>query len=292
MIYNNKNAVFNYPVFTNNSNSYNSQDFILSIKDVKQDNETNEIFYEIQIDSLFIKGLIESKKVAMICVIQSKDNQYYMIDQMKGKIVVPKTQLSLKRSTNIQILLKATEDIDFINCFELTPTFNSVKDEIKIPKNNLVGYSNVEILSGVEVNSVELFERKINRDLNVPFKVTLTENNIVLNFQDSKYLLDQFSRPNALNNMYIYVGLSRALQNFIINNRILSEEGYDDLAIEMDQVDQSGLSVLDQKLYGLLINKNIELLEFSTIDEPVNQIAPEIIDSFVNEVLRGRENEN
>ena len=71
MIYK-KEANFPYPLLTNTSDSYENCQFILDI----HLNENTEFYYftvKSEIDSEFIKKLIQSRKARLILVIQSKD---------------------------------------------------------------------------------------------------------------------------------------------------------------------------------------------------------------------------
>lgn len=284
MIYNSKTATFNYPIYTNGSNAYEESEFNLYIEELNEQQEYYDITYTIDITSSFIKGLIDEKMAEMIIVIQTKDNYFIKIEELTGSVSVPKQQLSLRYKTQIQVLLSATEKISFFECFELTPRYSNLKHDIVVQKNNLLGYSNVNTLNGVDTKATELFEYSIDESLNVPFKIELNETFIILKFKDIKYSFKQLSNLKGLNNMYIYQGLTRAIQQFIMNTSISADDG-DDFFVELDLVDEVSLSVLDRKLFDLMKNKGVTELDMTMVDEVVNQISYQIIEKFVDEIL-------
>lgn len=284
MIYNSKTATFNYPIYTNDSNAYEESEFNFYIEELNEQQDYYDIAYTIDITSSFIKGLIKEKMAEMIIVIQTKDNYFIKIEELTGSVSVPKQQLSLRYKTQIQVLLSATEKIRFFDCFELTPRYSNLKHDIVVQKNNLLGYSNVNTLNGVDTKATELFEYSIDESLNVPFKIELNETFIILKFKDIKYSFKQLANLKGLNNMYIYNGLTRAIQQFIMNTSI-SDDDENDFFVELDLVDEVALSVLDRKLFDLMRNKGVTELDMTMVDEVVNQISYQIIEKFVDEIL-------
>ena len=75
MIYK-KDANFPYPLLTNSSNSYDGCNFIL---DIGLNENTYDYIIQIDydIESDFIKKLIEEDKARLVLVVQSKDNKFY-----------------------------------------------------------------------------------------------------------------------------------------------------------------------------------------------------------------------
>ena len=110
MIYK-KDANFPYPLLTNTSNSYDGCNFILDI-------ELNENTYDyiIQIDydieSDFIKNLIDQNKAQLVLIVQSKDNKFFNIKQGQRQIHIPKTRISFNKRTTVQLLIQAKEEVN------------------------------------------------------------------------------------------------------------------------------------------------------------------------------------
>ena len=89
MIYK-KDANFPYPLLTNTSNSYDGCNFIL---DIELNENTYDYIIQINydIESDFIKNLIDQNKAQLVLIVQSKDNKFFNIKQGQRQIHIPKT---------------------------------------------------------------------------------------------------------------------------------------------------------------------------------------------------------
>ena len=147
MIYK-KDANFPYPLLTNTSNSYDGCNFIL---DIGLNENTYDYIIQIDydIESDFIKKLIEEDKARLVLVVQSKDNKFYNLKLGQNTISITKNRISLiKGRTTIQLLIQSKEEINFKENNDLNPFYGSIKDQINVPKHSVLGFSNSVILDG------------------------------------------------------------------------------------------------------------------------------------------------
>jgi len=280
MIYK-KDANFPYPILTNTSNAYNNAKFHLVIG---LDEIGNDYCFEPQYDisSEFIKSQIQSENASLILVVQNKDTKFYEMDQDQKFIKIPRERISIKEKTSIQLLIKAKEDISFINNEDLSDFYGNFKESILVPKNSILGLSNIITLNVIK-KPQELFEKKIDQNLKGPFEIELSNETIILKFKNENYQFVDIPNNRDLNNAYIREGLGRAVINFVINN---GEEN----VVEIDEIDPPEVE-LDFKLYNLMKSRNIKEVSLENIDEVVNIIGNNIIEKFTNAV-RGLYNGN
>lgn len=280
MIYK-KDANFPYPILTNTSNAYNDAKFHLVIG---LDEIGNDYCFEPQYDisSEFIKSQIQSENASLILVVQNKDTKFYEMDQDQKFIKIPRERISIKEKTSIQLLIKAKEDISFINNEDLSDFYGNFKESILVPKNSILGLSNIITLNVIK-KPQELFEKKIDPNLKGPFEIELSNETIILKFKNENYQFVDIPNNRDLNNAYIREGLGRAVINFVINN---GEEN----VVEIDEIDPPEVE-LDFKLYNLMKSRNVKEVSLENIDEVVNIIGNNIIEKFTNAV-RGLYNGN
>ena len=280
MIYK-KDANFPYPILTNTSNAYNNAKFHLVIG---LDEIGNDYCFEPQYDisSEFIKSQIQSENASLILVVQNKDTKFYEMDQDQKFIKIPRERISIKEKTSIQLLIKAKEDISFINNEDLSDFYGNFKESILVPKNSILGLSNIITLNVIK-KPQELFEKKIDPNLKGQFEIDLSNETIILKFKNENYQFVDIPNNRDLNNAYIREGLGRAVINFVINN---GEEN----VVEIDEIDPPEVE-LDFKLYNLMKSRNVKEVSLENIDEVVNIIGNNIIEKFTNAV-RGLYNGN
>ena len=280
MIYK-KDANFPYPILTNTSNAYNNAKIHLVIG---LDEIGNDYCFEPQYDisSEFIKSQIQSENASLILVVQNKDTKFYEMDQDQKFIKIPRERISIKEKTSIQLLIKAKEDISFINNEDLSDFYGNFKESILVPKNSILGLSNIITLNVIK-KPQELFEKKIDPNLKGPFEIELSNETIILKFKNENYQFVDIPNNRDLNNAYIREGLGRAVINFVINN---GEEN----VVEIDEIDPPEVE-LDFKLYNLMKSRNIKEVGLENIDEVVNIIGNNIIQKFTDAV-RGLYNGN
>lgn len=270
MIYR-KDANFPYPVLSNTSHSYAANEFELDVS-VSENADFYHFDFDYEIESKFIKEQISKGRAQLVLIIQSKDNKFYKLEPGQKSVEVHKSRLSLSKRTSIQLHLQALENISFANNNDLGEFYIQFKDEVSIPKFSLLGYSNVIVFDGSITKPYELFEKKINQDLKSDIKVELGQETIIIHYRSPEFQFSNLPKSNILNNPYIYAGLSKALQAFIINN---SNDG----DVDMEEI-QEPESSLDLKLYNLMRKKMVTELNMDNIDEVIYKISDRIIEKY------------
>lgn len=282
MIYN-KAASFPYPVLAHNNDSYNDNEFYFDTELI----ETTKSYtfkFQYDIGSNFVSSLYDNRQIEMLFIIETEDNFFEILDYGQKEVKVEKNRLSLSKNTSIQLQLQAREDISFQNCDELSDFYEQFKDQIIIPKNSLIGYSDTVIFQGSESKPLDLLEISINPNMETAFEVYIGQETIVLNFKDSKYRLNGLTRFNSIQNMYVYVGLFKALTLFILNN-LEENDSNDEAEVFLDAINQEQSTVLNQKLFDLMRNKDIDSIGFENIDNIINKMTDNIIEKFAEDII-------
>ncbi|AXI10969.1 hypothetical protein CUC15_19450 [Oceanobacillus zhaokaii] len=270
MIYR-KDANFPYPVLSNTSHSYAVNFFDLDVN-VSENADDYHFDFSYEIDSEFMIEKLDRRKAQLILIIQSKDNKFYKLEPGQRTVKIHKSRISLNKRTSIQLHIQAMEDINFADNNDLSEFYIQFREELKVPKFSLLGYSNVIIFDGSITKPFELFEKKVDENLKSDIKVELGQETIIIHYKSPEFQFNHLPKSNVLNNPYIYAGLSKALQAFIINN---SKDGDVDLE-SMDEPDGS----LDLKLYNLMKTKKVTELNMDNIDEVIYMISDRIIERY------------
>lgn len=274
MIYK-KNANFPYPIISATSNSYVDNYFDLDVN-VSENAEDYYFEFEYTLDSEFMRSQIAKGKAELILIIRSKDNKFYRIKQGQSHVKIPKSRISLNLRTSIQLHIQALDTLNFSDNEDLSPFYERVREEITVPQFSLLGYSNIISFDGSLKKPFDIFEKKIDENLKSDIKVELGQETIIIHYKKGEYQFNHLPKSRILNNPYIYTGLTKALQAFIINN---SDEG--DIDIEnMDEPE----GALDFKLYNLMKNKKVYELNHDNIDEVIHMISDNIIDRYTSAV--------
>lgn len=275
MIYR-KNANFPYPILSNTSDSYHSNYFDL---DVSVTDDTDSYYFNInyEIDSRFINHLLYEHKAQLILVIQTKDNKFYRLSPNQTQVKVKKSRISLKEKTFIQMHIQALEDINFINNDDINDFYLPFRNELTVNKHSLLGYSNVVKFDGRIKKPFDLFQKKLNENLNSELKIELGLETIIIHYKNKDFQFVDLPKSNSLNNAYIYIGLTKALQNFI------TEYG-EDGEVDIDDLEEEPDNPLDLKLYNLMRKKEVTELNKDNIDEVIYKITDRIIEKFSSTV--------
>jgi hypothetical protein len=270
MIYK-KDANFPYPVLTNTSTSYESSNFILDVE--LHENVRNYRFViKYELDSDFITRLLDRGEAQLILVIQSKDNKFFKLYPTQTSIEIPKSRISVSKRTTIQLQIQAKGNINFKDNNDLSGFYQQFKDEINVPKNSILGFSNVVLFDGSSSKPLELFEKKVDPSLKSDVKVELGSETIIIHYRNEELQLSNLPMSNTLNNPYIYMGLQKALLRFLVNNG-------DGEQVELDQIDMP-IDQLDLKLYDLMKKKMVSEVGIDTIDEVIYAISDRIIEKY------------
>lgn len=276
MIYK-KDANFPYPILTNGSNSYKNSNFILDVN--LEENVHNYIFcIDYDIDSEFIKELLENGQAQLVLIVQSKDNKFFPLKYGEKVKEISKSRISLSKRTTIQLLIQAKSNISFMNNIDLSSFYEEFKNEIVVPKNSVLGFSNSLIFEGSTTKPLDLFEKKVNNNLKSDIKIELGSETIIINYRNENLQFSDSPQSSILNNPYIYMGLQKALYRFLLNNG-------DGEEVDLDYIDPP-TDGLDFKLYNLMKKKMINELNTDNMDEVIYAISDKILDKYTAAVRR------
>lgn len=277
MIYK-KDANFPYPILTNTSNSYDNCSFIL---DINLEENTNEYIFEINYDitSPFIEKLLQNGQATLVLIIQSKDNKFFNIEYGQKTKSISKSRISLSKRTTIQLFIQSNEEINFKNNYDLSSFYEEFKDEIDVPKNSILGFSNSVIFDGSTNKPLELFEKKVNPNLKSDVKIELGSETIIINYKNESLQFTDLPQSSTFNNPYVYMGLQKALYRFIVNNSEDHEE------VDLDEIEPPS-DGLDFKLYNLMRKKKISELNIENIDEVIYAISDKMLEKYTAAVRR------
>lgn len=278
MIYK-KDANFPYPLLTNTSTSYKNSNFKL---DVNLHENTHNYRFETSydIDSNFITKLLENGQAQLILVIQSKDNKFFNLDFGDKFIEIPKSRVSLSKRTTIQLLIQSKEEVAFKENTDLNSFYGEFKDDIVVPKNSILGFSNSVTFEGSSAKPLDLFEKKVNPNIKSDIKIELGSETIIINYKNEELQFNDSPMSPTLNNPYVYMGLQKALYRFIINNSQQGEE-----TVYLEDTDAPADS-LDFKLYNLMKKKMIDELSVENMDEVIYSISDKILEKYAAAVRR------
>ena len=277
MIYK-KDANFPYPILTNTSNSYDNCSFIL---DINLEENTNEYIFEINYDitSPFIEKLLQNGQATLVLIIQSKDNKFFNIEYGQKTKSISKSRISLSKRTTIQLFIQSNEEINFKNNYDFSSFYEEFKDEIDVPKNSILGFSNSVIFDGSSNKPLELFEKKVNPNLKSDVKIELGSETIIINYKNESLQFTDLPQSSTFNNPYVYMGLQKALYRFIVNNSEDHEE------VDLDEIEPPS-DGLDFKLYNLMRKKKISELNIENIDEVIYSISDKMLEKYTAAVRR------
>lgn len=278
MIYKQK-ANLPYPVLSLDNDSYTSNYFVL---DADLYDDVDHFYFKIkyELESDFINSLLRDGKAQLILIVQSRDSKFYRISRECSKVKIPKNRLSVNNRLEVQLHIQANEDISFKNNDDLNDFYQGYKDQIKVSRYSLLGYSNIVTYNGQIRKPFELFEKRYKEDLKSDINISLGSETIIIEYKDRDILFEGLPGANALITPYIYLGLSKALFKFIDNN---TEYGNDE--VELDFMEEPA-DLLDLKLYHLMKSKGVEVLNLDNIDEVIYKVSDRMIEKFVKAVRR------
>lgn len=275
MIYK-KDANFPYPLLTNTSNSYDGCNFTL---DIELNENTYEYIFQINydIESDFIKRMIRENKAQLVLVVQSKDNKFFNLSLNEKIKTIPKNRISLSKRTTIQLLIQSKEEINFKENNDLNTFYGSIKDQINVPKHSILGFSNSVMFDGSTAKPLELFEKKVDQNLKSEVKVELGSETIIINYKSDELQFIDSPVSSTINNIYVYMGLQKALYRFV------NTYGGEDEEVDLEELDLP-TDGLDLKLYGLMKSKMIKNVSLENIDEVICSITDRILEKYTSAV--------
>lgn len=275
MIYK-KDANFPYPLLTNTSNSYDGCNFTL---DIELNENTYEYIFQIKydIESDFIKKLIRENKAQLVLVVQSKDNKFFNLSLNENIKTIPKNRISLSKRTTIQLLIQSKEEINFKDNYDLNTFYGSIKDQINVTKHSILGFSNSVMFDGSTSKPLELFEKKVDTSLKSEVKVKLGSETIIINYKSDELQFIDSPVSSTINNIYVYMGLQKALYRFV------NTYGQEDEEVDLEELDLP-TDGLDLKLYRLMKSKMIKSVSLDNIDEVICSITDRILEKYTSAV--------
>lgn len=276
MIYT-KEANFPFPVLSSHSDSYYLNYFKIDVS-VSDDSDYYFFNFTYEIDSSFINGLITETQAELVLVIQTIDSIFFKVKPGMNHVKIKKNRVSLNKKTSIQMHIHSIADIIFYNNEDLNPFYSSIKEKIEVPRHRTLGYSNIVRFHGNIKKPYELFSKNLDENLTSEIKIELGLETIIVHYKKREYQFNHLMYANALNNAYIYTGLTKALFAFIIQNG-------SDGVVELDEIDEPE-GLLDIKLYNLMKSKQVVELTTDNIDKVIHKISDSIIEKFTSAVGR------
>lgn len=286
MIYK-RNATFPYPLLTNESTAYQNNIFEFNCD---LDFENGYYIFDIQYDigSEFIIELLNSKKASLLFIIDSTDSHFFELNYAKGiktvKQLVSETVISMQKNTNLQLILKANEDIYFSQNNDLINFYETYKDNIYVKKGSALGFSNVLSFNGTMKNPLQLFNKRIDPNILSDVAFELNDEFITIIYRNKDFEFNDLPNARNLNNMYLYIGLYKALDQFIKNHL------HDNILLSDIVIGESD-SNLDAKLLMLMQSKKVKYLDENNIDEVIKKITDNLIEKY-NAAVRSLTNGN
>lgn len=292
MIYT-KQANFPYPLLRNGSEDYKDAEFNLDIElEEVEDNYSLKIKSEIS--STFIKQLIMEGRARLLLIISAKDNQTYELQTLgEEQLFISKKKLYFSYKTQIQLIVQGLEEISFKDNEDLSEFYYQQRESITIGKGRALGFSSVEVFDGSQSHPFELFDKQIDSTIKGEMDFRLTDEVITVVYKNSRLMFKDIvpkSKQRNLNNPYLYMGMQKALTAFLVN--YIGDGDLED-GIELRELEGNGLDCpLHEKLFQLMLDKNVENLDINTIDKTIAMISDNILFKYAEEVWEMSTNEN
>ena len=133
------------------------------------------------------------------------------------------------------------------------------------------------MFDGSTAKPLELFEKKVDPNLKSEVKVELGSETIIINYKSDELQFIDSPVSSTINNIYVYMGLQKALYRFV------NTYGGEDEEVDLEEVDLP-TDGLDLKLYGLMKSKMIKNVSLENIDEVICSITDRILEKYTSAV--------
>lgn len=269
-----KDVSFPYPILAPFNEDYPDSQFDLDINfELIEDDTLFRFQVTPNLTSKFLNELLERKKAKYKLIVSSHDSKIFDFDNPEGFIDIPRNRISLKKKTQIQMALVATEKINFKDNNDLDDYYKSLKSNVNIQKDHLVALSEVVNFNGELTKPFVLFKYEINPALESEIEFSMVGEfiNIHLREKEFKYLY----APQ--NYHYVYMGLQKALVQLIFDNAA----GESSLRVESF----TGSTPLQEKLRIYLEAKNIEEISLETIEKAIDKMTDKIMSKHNKSIL-------
>lgn len=284
MIYT-KEANFPYPLLRNNSDDYCDAAFNLDVS-LSENQENYLLQIESEISSDFLKKLIQKKQARLLLVIKSKDNQYHILPGIEKHILsIAKNKLSfIKNKTEMQLMIQSIEKISFSENMDLNGFYQPHRDQIGVEAGLVLGFSSVVSFDGSQKKPYDLFDKKLDSTIQSDIEIQLTDEVITIVYKAEAMMFTDIHTSRNLTNPYLYIGLERALMEFIITYADSQDihEGVDIEELTMSEMKRP----LDEKLLKLLKEKQVCELDLNSLDAVIYLISDNILKKYVDRVWR------
>lgn len=269
-----KDVSFPYPILAPFNEDYPDSLFDLDVNfELIEDDTLFRFQVTPNLTSHFLQQLLELKKAKYKLIISSHDSKIFDFDDPEGFIDIPRNRISLKKKTQIQMALIATEEINFKHNNDLDDYYQSLKANVNIQKDHLLALSEVVNFNGELTKPFVLFKYEINPALESEIEFSMLGEfiNIHLREKEFKYL----HAPQ--NYHYVYMGLQKALAQLIFDNAA----GESSLRIESF----TGSNPLQEKLRIYLEAKNVEEISLENIEKAIDKMTDKIMSKHNKSIL-------
>ncbi len=269
-----KDVSFPYPILAPFNEDYPESHFDL---DVNFELIEEDTLFRFQIspnlNSKFLNELLQQKRAKYKLIILSNDSKIFDYDEDQGFVDIPRNRISLKKKTQIQMAVVATEEINFKDNEDLDDYYGSLKNNVNVQKDHLLALSEVVNFNGELTKPFVLFKYEIKPDLESEIEFSMVGEfiNIHLREKEFKYL-------NAPQNYhYVYMGLQKALAQLIFDNA--AGENF----LRIDSF--TGLTPLQEKLRIYLEAKNIDEISLESLERAIDKMTDKIMSKHNRSVL-------
>ena len=280
MIYTKK-ANFPYPVLMNFSNDYLEDEFEFDVQ-LKDDIDEYILEVEWKMSSTFIEDKINRDKADVILIVKSKDNQFYILGKNKNDVKkIKRSRLCLSSRTVMQLMVVAKEEISFEDNEDLNEFYDDSKAEIVVKAGQVLAFSNTVIFDGSQDKPYELFEKRVDENLDSDIEIKLCDETIMIVYKSAELQFTDLANRREYNYPYIYLGLQKALSMFLVHNALESAED----GVDLEEIDPPE-NALEAKLYSLMIAKNVSELNWDNMDEVIYKISDNIVRRYSDAIRR------
>lgn len=279
MIYR-KEANFPYPVLSQFSLDYPEGAFHLDIDISELGSKSYRFAISYELKSPFLQNLLKKDKAELYIVFESKDVYFEKLDPFKDlNVDISKERISLDQKTNIQIFVVAKTRFSMRNNNELDPYYDNMKKDLYLSKGNVLAFSNVVKFNGDLKKPYQLFSMKVDKTIESEIKIELAQEFIQINFKKEEYKFPKFKNKEKLRYSYAYMGLQKALMKFLYDEG----EQKEDPEIDIEEIDEP-FNGLYFKLYTLMQEKNVTMLNTENVDEVIHAVSDNIIDKYCSAI--------
>lgn len=261
-----KDVSFPYPILAPFNEDYPQSQFDL---DVNFELINDDSIFRFQIFpnlvSNYLNELLNKGRAKYKLIISSHDSKIYDFDQPEGFVDIPRNRISLKKKTQIQMALVATEEINFKDNKDIDSYYDSFKTNINIQKDHLLGLSQVVNFNGELTKPFVLFKYEINSELQSEIEFSMIGEFINIRLREK-----QFKYLNAPQNYhYVYMGLQKALTQLIFDN------AHGESVLRIDTIETS--NPLQEKLRIYLEAKGIQEISLESLEQAIDKMTDKIL---------------